>query len=118
MFPVRGSDATRITRTLLTAGPQPTLWEIPVEVDPSGEAMLRAGFPLVPWLGGDGVPPEAMLDTAADGSRVEAIFVFHAPTQVYRVFRPGAFPMLNSLPALNRYDVMLILASAQTTSMQ
>ena len=59
-----------------------------------------------------------MLDTAADGSRVEAIFAFHAPTQAYRVFRQGALPMLNSLPALNRYDVMFIQASAQTTITQ
>lgn len=93
-------------------------WEMPVEAAPSGTETLRTGFNAIPWLGADNSAPAAALDAVANAGAVGTIFVFRAGTQSYQVFRPAGLAIPSDLTELDRYDVMFIQASAQTTITQ
>lgn len=91
-----------------------TTYAGPVAGHAAGFWSLAAGFTAVTFLGQDGTSLADALGLIGLPANVSVVFRFNNGSQTYGVFRPAGPAFANDLLELNRYDVLLVLASAPT----
>lgn len=93
----------------------PAEWTGPLGVFDARTVSVDGGFTAVTYTGPDGAAPADVLAQFAGTGAVEALFAFDNSTHRWRVFRAGAPAFLNDLTALQRFDVVFVLAASPTT---
>ena len=91
-----------------------TTWDGPANPWAAGQWALADGFTASTFLGDNGTTPDDALARVTATNAVDAIFRFDATTQSWQSFRPGQPAFLNSIDTLNRFDVLMVLASTST----
>ena len=91
-----------------------TMWSGPANPWAAGQWSLVPGFTAVTFLGPDATAVNDALAQVGDPSALDAIFRLDAATQTWQSFRPGQPAFLNTFETLNRFDVLMVLASQPT----